>query len=194
MSEDGPNISDRLFHQKISLNGLSSRVVWPISSRPNHKNNSKNGAITTQGFSFDYLVPRNKAEHGCTEDCHGQMTTLCSSEDAPNCSRWCISPDRITVLFIGEHANMLTDNTEQDAKSEALFSIYIHESSAHSTPAFELPAYHSMGFGTKVCFETFIWSNCGRLVLNVAHKLQQQWFKLLNVASSNMRQLVCWTT
>lgn len=194
---DGPSIFERVIRWAISLNGSSSRVVWPIRSWPipkNIRNTSKHGAFTEQGFSFDYLASRNKVEHGCTEDCDGQMITLWSRGYAPNLSTWCISPDRVIVLFRSKHTNMPNDDIEQGTQSEAAFSIYIHEASTHSTPAFELPAYHNMGYGSKGGFETFSWSHCGRLMQDIAQKLRQQWFKLLDIASSHMRELVRWTT
>lgn len=191
--EDSPSIFERLYRRIISLNGSSSRVVWPTSSRPIPKNTSKHGAFTEQGFSFDYLAPRNKDEHRCTDGCHEQIATLWSSEFASNHSTWCISPDRVTILFRSKHTNMPNGDTEQSTQSEAVFSIYIRESSTHSKPAFELPPYHKMDYGSKGGFETFSWAHCGRLMKDIAQKLRQQWFKLLDIACLHMRQLVRWT-
>lgn len=136
---DGPSIFERVIRWAISLNGSSSRVVWPIRSWPipkNIRNTSKHGAFTEQGFSFDYLASRNKVEHGCTEDCDGQMITLWSRGYAPNLST-CVFPLTGSSFCLEVNTRICQMMTLSRALSQRLLSQFIY------TKPLLIPRQHS---------------------------------------------------
>lgn len=148
-------------------------------------------SIARQGFSFDYLVPRRASENGCTGTCYGQVAKLVSHDDATQeHSEWCVCPDRVSVLAQSGRMLDFQKSSDESAKLQPPFSLYVVENSTHKTPGFELPIFYGEYYTNTDGPLVWALQQLTRHFHGIMHSLCYHWLSLLEVAESHMRLLV----